>query len=285
MSPEMLPDNMSEAIFLTAKRSELNLIYSAECASASDHTQVSFLAEDRLSNGSAPSASLRLTLLAVPDSPTVPSGVLHLVPGIQVMILENKYPELLVMNGSIGHVMLTSDPAIGLKDAFVGIQFPWLADAGVNFPGLPPGTLIFKPRTLKFKYTPENCSGSITVRRTQFPFAISKAVPVHKYQGKTAKKGAIMYYSSQYTLEMLYVALSRVSQLSLLVICGQLPYSAFTRVSWPTSVKTHILDLKVLQASTLERAISLFPSTDDQALLDEEIEIELVYIRSLMDSL
>ncbi len=122
---------MSKAVFLTndnATRSRINLIYSHECAESSAFEKVSFLATDVLKNGQAPLSTLRVELLTLPDSPTIPSGVLHLVPGMQAMDI---YPNLLIMNGSIGTVVLTSDATGPLSDAFVGILFPWLFDAGV----------------------------------------------------------------------------------------------------------------------------------------------------------
>jgi hypothetical protein len=203
-----------------------------------------------------------------------------LVPGMQVMILENIFPNLLVMNGSIGTVVLTSPPSNNLSNAYLGILFPWLADAGVQFPGLPLGTLLFKPRTQKFTYTPPGKS-PIDIHRTQFPITIAKAVTVHKFQGQTARGGAVVCYSSQYSIDMLYVALSRVESLSRLVIDGPLTLSALTK-PWSASLKEHILHLKMMQASTLEFANRVFPHTLDVDLLNHESALETIELQSLL---
>ena len=66
MSSEQVTWEYDLNYFLNGRRFDLNLIYASECASASDHEQVSFLAEDRLSNVSVPSTVLIMTLLTVP---------------------------------------------------------------------------------------------------------------------------------------------------------------------------------------------------------------------------
>jgi hypothetical protein len=270
------PNDMGNAIFLTADnatRSRINSIYSHECSASSDFEPVSFLAHDVLKNGQAPSSALKVELLALPDSPTIPPGVLHLVPGMQVMILENLYPNLLITNGSIGTVVLCSEPTAILSDAFIGVLFPWLRDAGVQFDNLPLGTLLFKPRTLQFTHK-STLHGSIDIHRTQFPMTIAKALTVHKYQGQTARNGAVVCYCSQFKIDMLCVALSRVQSLSKLTIDGPLDFATLTR-PWSTALKSHIRALKHIQLSTLRRAQTLFQVDYDTALLAEELELEM----------
>lgn len=276
---------MQEAVFLTADnktRSCLNFTYCHELAHTSEYEQVSFMAQDLISDDRLPPPSaLRLELLTVPDSPAVPAGILNLVPGVQVMILENIYPNLLVMNGSVGTIVVLSNSSERISECYVGVLFPWLRDAGVQFGNLPLGTLLFRPRTVTFHHRQDADGTIIDVHRTQFPFTVAKAITVHKYQGKTAKKGAVVCYSTAFDMTMLYVSLSRVQARTGLVIDGPLEYTAFTH-PWPASLKEHILELKEKQRTTLEHVSALFSAESDLQLLEEEMDLEFIEIEALL---
>jgi hypothetical protein len=219
-------------------------------------------------------------LRTLPDSPSLYCGCLKLFPGVQVMILENIYPELCIMNGSIGTVVGTSSQSTidSLINAYVIVQFDWLVEANLSFhEHLPIGCVVFQPSKCKFHYNDKH------YERIQFPMCLSKALSVHKSQGKTLHDGALLCYDKQMTLPMLYVALSRVRSLDHLFVDGIIPREAFQK-SWPKDLKSQLLSLLELQKTTLANALHYFPSPNDMdiELLQHEIEMDKLELSMLL---
>jgi hypothetical protein len=256
-------------MFLTKEnelRSQINRRYICDLASKMNYQMVTMFAQDRItSKGHSLTQQMQHYLRCLTDTPSLYPGFLHLIPGVNIIMLENIYPNLFIMNGSIGTVVATSPQSSTLDNAFVVIQFDWLKEISI-YPGLPPGCLLFQPSLCHYKHK------GLHYARTQFPFCISKAMTVFKFQGKTAYDGLALCYDKKMTLPMLYVALSRVQSLNKLHLKGDIPYADF-QTKWPTELKLELKRLKELGKQSLQLALSLFPpcnAYDEQVLLHEE---------------
>ena len=279
-----IPVNASYICRTNEKRAKINDYYMNSLSNLSSSPIFNMFAQDILIHRRqkiALSADEQLHLRTLPDSPSLYPGCLKLTPGVQVMILENIYPDLCIMNGSLGTVVkISHQPHVNsLKNAYVVVQFDWLLESNISFDEhLPKGCVVFQPSKCKFRYNNKY------YERTQFPMCIAKAISVHKSQSKTLHDGMVLCYDKQMTLPMLYVALSRVRSLSDLFIHGSIPLEAFQK-SWPTELKVQLKAILNLQKDTLQYALHYFPSLcdADAALLNYEHSLDLEEMSMLLN--
>ena len=244
--------------------------------SENGHSCVIMFAQDRFTSkrkNIALDPALQHELRELPDSPALYPGFLQLTCGVEVMILENIYPDLLIMNGSIGTVKSMSPqqrPTTSLDKAFVIVEFEWLKRLDIQVhQDLPLGCVIFKPSVCHFQHKKVHYS------RLQFPMCLSKSMTIHKCQGKTAKEGIVLCSDNRITLPMMYVALSRVQSLRKLLIYGPITRDIF-QTKWPQDLKLELKRQKTIQDKTLEMALHHFPSQSlqDASILLEEQELD-----------
>lgn len=87
-----------------------------------------------------------------------------------------------------------------------------------------PGTnyIPIFPVTRRFEYKKRDCS------RTNFPLRFTYAITVHKAQGLTLKQVVLNLERKDYSLGLLYVAISRVKKLSFIMFETPFDLSRFT---------------------------------------------------------
>ncbi len=197
----------------------------------------------------------RLALWKLPDTPARLSGLLHLAPGMKVIIRQNLYPGLQIANGTIGTIHCVASN-------YVGVYFQHLKNRKFNV-HLPKGVLPIRKKSISFKWEKMNIS------RRQYPFSLAKALTVHAVQGKTLDK-AVVHLSNRMTLSLLYVALSRVSFLKNLILIGLSNLGSWIqRKEWPENILEEVHRIRTKQSKLFARMLRHYPFLDDDVFKEE----------------
>ena len=188
--------------------------------------------------------------------------MLNLAKGMTVLIRKNMYPTLQIANGTLGIVHTISTN-------YVGVYFEHLKDR-IFHPTLPNGVVPIQKCSIAFQWKKDE-----KISRKQFPMSPAKALTVYAVQGKSLAK-AVIHLSKSMTLSLIYVALSRVSNLTDLLLIGTRNLGPlFDSKSWSDAILQEVQRLKIRQAPTLARLLRLYPFLNDN-ILKEEAMLEMM---------
>ena len=169
------------------------------------------------------------------------------------------HPAVLICKGA--KVMLTKNlwPSTGFCNGSTGIVIDIIYETNHNPPDLPIAVLVkfdayCGPSFFDIPYcvpiTPVTASvhiGNKTLERQQLPLTLAWALTIHKSQGMTLEKAWIDIGKKENTLGITYVAISRVRNLSSLVI-EPIPYDRLTSINKMGSIQYRLQEQERLHA-------------------------------------
>lgn len=169
------------------------------------------------------------------DAPKRPRYHQHIVVGMKIIIKQNLFPELNVVNGSVG--IIHAIPPQCTNKTLPCHEIPWIA---VEFPHLPDRPLLaeFPARVLPIApYTTQFTYEGLRFTRKQFPITPAYAMTVHGAQGRTLTGQTVIQLQSSMSIQEVYVEMSRIPEPESLLIMGEIP-KKFR--SWPSDLLSFI---------------------------------------------